>query len=76
MTQTDKPNTKPIQQLKTTPLNKIKLMQPVLSINRLHTPSKTQTLPNVRFMQNFILFLSYTTHIYLHVYFNFSIRKL
>ncbi|XP_018352102.1 PREDICTED: inner centromere protein A-like isoform X1 [Trachymyrmex septentrionalis] len=38
LTQTDKPNLK-MQQLKTTPLSKTKLMQPVLSLNCLYTPS-------------------------------------
>lgn len=45
LTQTDKSNVK-IQQLKMTPLNKTKLMQPVLSLNRLHTPSNMQNLSN------------------------------
>jgi len=63
LTQTDKSNVKQIQQLKTTPLSKIKLMQPSLSVNRLQTPSNTQNLLNVR-LTKFYLFLTCTT--YLH----------
>ncbi|TGZ38373.1 uncharacterized protein Incenp isoform X1 [Temnothorax longispinosus] len=44
--QTDKINVKQTQQLKTTPLSKLKLMQPTLSVNRLHTPLNTQNLSN------------------------------
>ncbi|XP_012541233.1 inner centromere protein A [Monomorium pharaonis] len=46
MTHIDKPNIKQMSQLKTTPLNKLKLMQPSLSVTRLHTPSNTQNLSN------------------------------
>ena len=53
LTQTDRSNVK-MQQLKTTPLSKTKLMQPVLSLNRLHTPSNIQNLLNVKLIQNFI----------------------
>ncbi|KAL0125200.1 hypothetical protein PUN28_004380 [Cardiocondyla obscurior] len=44
--QTDKPNVKQLQQIKTTPLSKIKLLQPTLSVPRLHTPLNTQSLAN------------------------------
>jgi hypothetical protein len=40
--------TKQMQQ-KTTPLNKIKIMQP-LAVNRFHTPLNSQNLLNVRFL--------------------------
>ncbi|XP_039313427.1 trichohyalin isoform X2 [Solenopsis invicta] len=46
MTQTDKPNIKQLSQLKTTPLSKLKLMQPTLSVTRLQTPSNMQNLSN------------------------------
>ncbi|XP_011647920.1 inner centromere protein-like isoform X2 [Pogonomyrmex barbatus] len=45
MSQPDKLNTKQTQ-LKTTPLSKMKLMQPSVSVNRLHTPINTQNLSN------------------------------
>ncbi|KAL6258728.1 hypothetical protein P5V15_010678 [Pogonomyrmex californicus] len=45
MSQPDKLNTKQMQ-LKTTPLSKMKLMQPSVSVNRLHTPINTQNLSN------------------------------
>lgn len=47
--QTEKPNVKQnLQQSKTTPSSKSKLMQPTLFVNRLQTPSNTQNLWNVR----------------------------
>ncbi|XP_011883018.1 PREDICTED: inner centromere protein-like isoform X2 [Vollenhovia emeryi] len=46
LAQSDKPDAKQTQQLKTTPLSKLKLMQPILSVSRLQTPSNTQTLLN------------------------------
>lgn len=45
--------TKQMQQQKTTPLSKIKLVQP-LSVTRLNTPLNNQNLLNVRFL--FFLF--------------------
>ncbi|XP_018395516.1 PREDICTED: inner centromere protein A [Cyphomyrmex costatus] len=45
LTQTDKSHIK-VQQLKTTPLSKTKLIQPTMSVNRLLTPSNTQNLLN------------------------------
>lgn len=54
-TQTDKPS---IKQLKTTPLSKLKLMQPTLSVNRLHTPSNVQNFTNVRLMQKFFFLIA------------------
>lgn len=58
-----------MQQLKTTPLNKTKLMQPTLSLNRLPISSNTPNLSNVRLIQNFIFPKShYVIFIYLHTF--------
>lgn len=49
----DKPSTKQTQQ-KTTPLSKLRMVQPPTSINRLQTPTNTQ---NVRLIFNFNFFI-------------------
>jgi len=48
----DKSSTKQMQQ-KTTPLNKLRMVQTPVSVNRLQTPTNTQ---NVRFIFNFFFF--------------------
>lgn len=67
----DKPNLKQTQLQKVTPLSKTKIIQPLMSENRIHTPSHAQNLLNVRLVFNSIwnytkIFIIYTHRHYIH----------
>lgn len=51
----DKSNIKQTQLQKVTPLSKIRMIQPSMSANRIHTPSHAQNLLNVRLVFSILL---------------------